>query len=110
MSKRGHKFHLNFPIFLQEDLTKLEQETERICRRIVEEAYKPAFADIERLFDRLGYRYLKEQYPALKGHVGVNATGCTIGALVERGVLPQPPTEAPATWGFWAWIGKSELL
>jgi hypothetical protein len=108
--KQGQKLRLNFPVFLPDDLVKVEVITKSVCRRIVDEAYKPNFVGIERLFDCLGYRHLKEQYPVLKAYIGSDVLGFTIRALVKKGVLPQPPSEAPATFGFFAWLGRSELF
>lgn len=110
VQKQGQKLRLNFPVFLPDDLKKVEAVTKSVCQRIVDEAYKPNFVGIERLFDRLGYRHLKEQYPALKGYIGSDAINFTVRALVEKGVLPQPPSKAPSTFGFFAWLGRSDLF
>ncbi len=108
--KQGQKLRLNFPVFLPDDLKKVEAITKSVCQRVVDETYKPNFAGIERLFDRLGYRHLKEQYPALKGYIGSDAINFTVRALLGKGVLPQPPSKAPSTFGFFAWLGRSELF
>ena len=105
-TKEEDKYRCNFPIFSLRDIEIMIGEIMRVADLLVESVFKRKETDFHLLFKETGLAKLEREYGAyicLLFHTMMNHT---LDALVENVLLPELPSEAPATWGFWGWIGK----
>ena len=98
------------PIFTQADDEILSPVVDRICNEIVDRSRRPGLDGTDEVLDQMGYGHLHTQYPAMHAVVSSDISGRCLEALVEQGVLGQPPAKPSPTFGCWAWTGKINLM
>jgi len=106
----GGKFKLNFPIFTPKDLEIMITEVIRISKSIVDDVITPKETVFRQLFFQIGLAKLNREYGAYLCMLYHMIMDHTLDQLVENNILPEMPKEAPATWGFWGWIGELKIL
>lgn len=104
------KFKLNFPIFTPKDLKIMTTEITRVSNSIVDDIIKPKETVFCQLFEKIGFAMLNREYGAYLCMLYHMIMYHTLDQLVENNILPEMPKEAPATWGFWGWIGELKTL
>lgn len=98
---------LNIPVFTPSDGELIDATVKPIVGEIIERAIPEFPDDVYRMFDSLGFSFIKEDYAA-RAH-----TLCTLGALrflSEMGVLKVPPGTRPVSWGVFAFKGKFDPM
>lgn len=104
------KLKLNFPIFTPKDLRVMITEITRISNSIVDDIIKPKETVFRQLSEKMGFVKLDREYGAYLCMLYHMIMDHTLDQLVENNILPEMPKEAPATWGFWGWIGELKTL
>jgi DNA-binding MarR family transcriptional regulator len=104
------KFELNFPIFTTKDLKIMITKITKISNSIVDDIIKPKETVFRQLFEKMGSATLNIEYGAYVCMLYHMIMDHTLDQLVENNILPEMPKEAPATWGFWGWIGELKTL
>jgi DNA-binding MarR family transcriptional regulator len=104
------KIKLNFPIFTPRDLKIVITEITRISNLIVDDIIKPKETVFRQLFEKMGFAKLNREYGTYLCMLYHMIMDHTLDQLVENKILPEMPKEAPATWGFWGWIGELQSL
>jgi len=109
-AKAKGKFKPNFPIFLERDLKIMITKIIRISDSVVDNIIKPKETVFQQLFEETGSAKFSREYGAYLCMLYHMTMDNVLDKLVENGILPEMPEKAPATWGFWGWLGNLKLL
>jgi hypothetical protein len=104
------KFKPNFPIFTPKDLEIMVTKIIRISNSIVDDIIKTRETVFRQLFEKMRLAMLVREYRAYLCMLYHMIMDHILDQLVENNILPEMPKEAPATWGFWGWIGPLKIL
>jgi len=104
------KFKVDFPVFSEKDLSLMTREVMRVSNDIVDKIIQPKSVVFRRLFRKIGLQVLNREYSAYLCMLYHMMMDHVLDQFVENSILPEMPEKAPATWGFWGWIGELELL
>jgi len=104
--RRGSRFQLLFPVYQKKDFDVLMPALKEAVEQPTRSIFLPGALALDGMLARLGYGHLKEQFVAMRGKMASDMMGWTLTHLVEMGALPTPPETAPATWGFYGWLGQ----
>lgn len=100
--KDGDHMVPNVPVFTPADGDILDPVLTAVVDDVVEQVYADYPEDVYALLDSLGFGFIRGDYPA---HAQELAQLGAVRGLIDKGVLPDPPSPAPPGWGFFAWEG-----
>jgi RNA polymerase sigma-70 factor (ECF subfamily) len=106
----NHKMRLRIPVFTQPDSDILTPVVDEIIGPIVRDIAEPAFTDIDKLLDEMGYAHKRAQYAQWHRWLIGYVMGEALRFLMEQGFLPRPSEPAPANFAFIAWKGDLPLM
>lgn len=104
------KLKADFPVFNEKDLSLMTREVMRVSDNIVNKIIQPKSAVFRRLFRKIRLDVLNGEFGAYLCMLYHMMMDHVSDQFVEKHFLPEMPEKAPATWGFWGWIGELELL
>jgi hypothetical protein len=110
LTNKGGVLRLTFPLFGETDSLLLTPILDDIADRMWGEAAAPHLAGLEESLDAWGYGALRAQYPVLRASTAAHVTDGCIGALIDQGVLPPPPTSPPPGFAYLAWEQGLRLM
>ncbi|KPK83086.1 MAG: hypothetical protein AMJ81_08545 [Phycisphaerae bacterium SM23_33] len=100
--RQGDHMVANVPVFTPADGDILDPVLTAIVDDVVEQVYADYPDDVYALLDSLGFGFIRGDYAA---HAQELAQMGAVRGLMDKAVLPDPPSPAPPGWGFFAWEG-----
>jgi len=116
LSKQGYfaetkgMFRPNFPVFTQKDVKILIPKIIGVSDAIVDTVLKPKETIFRQQFEKLELAKLNREYGAYLCMLYHMIMDHVLDKLVESHILQEMPEKAPATWGFWGWMGEMKLF
>jgi RNA polymerase sigma-70 factor (ECF subfamily) len=90
------------PLFTPEDGRILQPVIDGMLSDILEEAFADYPDDIYAALERLGFSFVRSDWPV---HAHALAVQGTARALVDADILQMPPVPVPRGWGLFVWTG-----
>jgi RNA polymerase sigma factor (sigma-70 family) len=110
VERQDDQARLLFPVYPQQDFEMLAAVLDQATAKPAREILLPGAIALDAMVAAQGYKYLADQIPAVRGSLTSELLGWTLTAVHEQGGIPQPPAEAPATFGFFAWLGVNPFF
>jgi len=104
------KLGLAIPLFGQGDSDVLAPEIDALIGPVVREIAAPAFAEVDRSLDGMGYGRHREHYPQWHRWLTGDVMGEALRFMMEQGVLPRLDESTAPTFAMIAWKGDLPLM
>jgi RNA polymerase sigma-70 factor (ECF subfamily) len=105
--RSGSRFELVFPVYQRGDFDVLMPAVEAVVQGPTRDIFLPGALAFDGMLEQFGYGHLKDQFAAMRGSLAVDISGWALTHLHEMGAVPDPPETAPASWGFFGWLGEN---